>query len=263
MRFLDVLTTAQHCAHRAIACIPFGAKCHCSICGRRVQRFLPYRGGWADIPQPMKQLGIVGSDVENHECPACGCHDRERHLLMYLEASGLFPMIRDKRILHLAPERHLQRFIAASMPLEYVRGDLHPTNASIKKIDLQAVPYSSEYFDFVLANHVLEHVQDDSKALQEIFRILVPGGHAILQTPYARGLNQTFEDPAIQTDEARFQAYGQEDHLRLYGRDIFWRFEACGLRSVVTTHQGSMSGADPTVLGVNIEEPFFLFKKPV
>lgn len=263
MGFLNTLAVVQHGARRAMACIPFGAKCQCNICGRRVQRFLPYRGGWADVPPLIKQWSVVGSDVENHECPACGCHDRERHLLMYLKSLGLLLVVQGKRVLHLAPERYIQRFIAESMPREYVCGDLYPTHANIQQIDLQAIPYSSEYFDILLANHVLEHVQDDIKALQEIFRILSPGGYAILQTPYANDLSQTFEDKTIQTGAARLHAYGQEDHLRLYGRDIFNRFQACGLHAAVTTHHDSMSDIDASVFGVNVEEPFFLFRKPI
>lgn len=261
MKLLDLLGRVQRASWRIAARIPIGARHHCNICERQVRSFLPYHSGLADVPPLIQQLGVVGSDVENFECPACGCHDRERHLLMYLGSSGLLPRMGGARILHLAPEQHLQCFIRDTGPAEYVLGDLNPTQLGTQRIDLQAVPYSANYFDFVLANHVLEHVQDDMRALREIFRILRPGGHAILQTPYSSVLAHIFEDIGIVTDQARLHAYGQEDHCRLYGRDIVQRFETVGFHSMVTSHSKLFSAADSVRLGVNPDEPFFLFQK--
>lgn len=261
MRLLETLSAIPQITRRAMARIPFGAKCQCIMCERRVQRFLPYRGGWADVPPLIRQLGVVGSDVENYECPACGCHDRERHLLMYLTASGLLPTMKGAKILHLAPERHLQRFIRSAMPAEYIQGDLYPDRQDIEKIDLQAVPYPADYFDFVLANHVLEHVQNDIQALNEIFRVLRKGGHAILQTPYSSVLMHMFEDSGIRNSAARLHAYGQEDHCRLYGRDIATRFEGVGLKSLLRKHSEILIEITDSRQGINPNEPFFLFHK--
>lgn len=261
MRFLAALGAIHRVVWRMTARIPFEAKRYCSICESRVRRFLPYRRGLTSVPPLMLQLGVVGSDVEHFECPVCQSHDRERHLLMYLNVSGLLRRMEGARILHFAPERHLQRFIRALEPSEYVLGDLYPNNAGVQKIDLQAVPYPDDYFDFVLANHVLEHVLDDAQALQEIFRVLRPGGYAILQTPYASGLTHTFQDPAIRSTQACLHAYGQEDHRRLYGQDIVQLFEACGLQSLVKTHFQLLPEIDHIRVGVNPLEPFLLFQK--
>ena len=248
---------------RLLARLPFAARRQCNICGQRVQRFLPYRGGLADVPPLMRGLGVIGSDVDNYECPACGCHDRERHLLMYFNATGIMQQIGGSRVLHLAPERHLQKFIRDASPVEYVMGDLYPTSVEVKKINLQALPYPNDYFDFIIANHVLEHVKDDMQALQEIRRALSPGGFAILQTPYTCGLTNTFEDHSIQTDFARLHAYGQADHCRLYGKDFVLRVEASGLCPAIRTHQDLLHDVDAAQMGVNPEEPFLLFRKPV
>jgi SAM-dependent methyltransferase len=113
----------------------------------------------------------------------------------------------------------------------------------------------------VIANHVLEHVSDDRQALGEISRVLKPGGFAILQTPFSAKLHQTWEDKGVDTEEARFEAYGQEDHLRLYGRDVFQRICEAGFESCVVDHQTILTDKDPGVFGVNLLEPFFLFRR--
>ena len=94
-------------------------------------------------------------------------------------------------------------------------------------------------------------------------RVLKVGGIAVLQTPFSPILSRTFSDPGIVSDVARLHAYGQEDHARLYGKDIFERFESAGLKSHVTWHNEIISDLDPAVEGVNVAEPFLMFtRKP-
>jgi SAM-dependent methyltransferase len=109
---------------------------------------------------------------------------------------------------------------------------------------------------------VLEHVSDDGKAVAEIARILRPGGLAILQTPYSPTLEGTWEDRGIATPEGRLQAYGQADHVRLFGRDIFERIASGGLESRVRTHEELLPHVVGPQAGVNPQEPFFLFQTP-
>jgi SAM-dependent methyltransferase len=246
---------------RTIARLPGGAH-ECAICTNRVRRFLPYRDGLRSMPPVIRSLRIVGSDIENFECPRCGSHDRERHLLLYLRAANLLPRMKGAHILHFAPERHLQEFIRGAQPGEYVLADLFPQDARVQRIDLENIPFPAAHFDFVVANHVLEHVSDDGQALREIFRVLKGGGHAILQTPYAAGLARTFEDPCIDSEMARLHAYGQEDHLRLYGQDFVERVEASGLRSAVASHETLLPSVDARRAGVNAAEALLLFRKP-
>ncbi len=238
----------------------FKEKHLCSICGHSIGAFLPYRIDLKNLPPLIFALNMIGSDVDHFECPWCGCHDRERHLLMYMRASGLFESLSNKVILHFAPERRLSPLITGQKPLRYIRCDLYPQTPDIEKIDICSIPYPAEIFDFVIANHVLEHVADDLAALAEIYRVLKPGGYAILQTPYSAKLHHTWSDPGIDTDDARLQAYGQEDHVRLFGRDIFERFSSVGLESCVSTHNQLLPQYDPKKYGVNRKEPFFLFR---
>lgn len=243
-----------------IAKFSVGAKHFCPICNRKIQFFLPYRRGRVDIPPFIRCMEMIGSDVENFSCPSCASHDRERHLMLYLRASGVLKKMRDKSVLHIAPEKNISNLISP-LTKNYIMGDLYPTDKTIKKINLQQVNYPDEYFDFVIANHVLEHVDNDIEALNEIYRITRPGGHAILQTPYSNALHHTFFDPGINTKIARLNAYGQEDHQRLYGLDLPLRIQSSGFKSLIQNHAELLSSIDPYKFGVNPNEPFFLFQK--
>ena len=243
-----------------MARLPLGAWRECCLCGARVGRFLPYRGGWRDAPPLLRSFRVVGSDLDNYLCPVCGCHDRERHLLLYLRQTGLMDKIRGSQVLHFAPEALLTSFIERAGPAKYVLADLFPSRPGVERIDLLSIPYPTASFDLVVANHVLEHVADDLRALSEIRRVLKVGGHAILQTPYSELLASTFSDPGVCSDDARLQIYGQEDHVRLYGRDIFTRFASAGFASQVVEHGQALPEVDPVHCGVNAKEPFFLFE---
>jgi len=213
------------------------------------------------MPELMRELALTGSDVDNFECPRCGAHDRERHLLMYLRASGTLDWMRGKAVLHFAPERRLSRVLAAAGAQTYVRCDLHPAEPGVERVDMLAMQFAADSFDLLMANHVLEHVDDDLRALHEIHRVLRTAGYAILQTPYSRKLQRTWSDAGIRDERSRLQAYGQEDHVRLYGRDIFERLTSTGLASRVREHTEILPDVDARREGVNPDEPFFLFQK--
>jgi len=210
----------------------------------------------------MLALNGVGSDADNFSCPACGAHDRERHLFLYLERLGLMATLKKASVLHFAPEQRLAKIIEGVPPARYVKADLFPTDPTIEKIDMLDMPYAAESFDVIIANHVLEHVADDLKALSELRRVLKRGGTAILQTPFSAKLKSTFEDPGIDDDFSRLQAYGQADHVRLYGLDIFERIASAGFEADIRTHKHTLGDIDTIRYGVNPREPFFLFRKP-
>jgi len=249
-------------AQALLAWPPRWRKRRCALCGNRVGRFLPYPGGAGATPRLMLALDVVGSDAENFECPRCGGHDRERHLLLYLRASGLWAAIAGMEVWHSAPERRLSRLVLQQAPRRYVRCDLYPASDDIVKVDMLQMQFDESSFDMVIANHVLEHVDDDLRALSEIRRVLRPGGIAVLQTPFSRVLRTTWSDPGITSDEARLQAYGQADHVRLFGADIFERFASVGLVPETGSHAALLPGIDASEAGVNIAEPFFLFRRP-
>lgn len=254
---MDILKIIQALVGR----MPFlGGYC-CNICKNKVGRFIPYKNNKNSLLTLPKVLDVIGSDTVNFECPWCGAHDRERHLFMYMQTTGFFDNLSSMRVLHFAPERRLAKLITAEKPIQYIKCDLHPNMPDIQPVDMLAIPYPDKYFNLVIANHVLEHVADDILALKEIYRILKPGGHVILQTPFSPLLHTTWSDNGVITDQARLIAYGQADHVRLFGRDILDRFSSTGLTSKVQQHKDLLSINDSKQYGVNTAEPFFLFTR--
>lgn len=235
---------------------------YCVLCDKHLAKFLPYRSGKTCITLP-RVLHVIGSDIANFSCPWCGSHDRERHLYLYLKEMGLLEHLKSADVLHFAPENKLSTLFQTHISGRYVKADLFPTAEDIEKVDMTCMPFKDESFDFLIANHVLEHVDEHIKALSEIKRVLKKGGYCVLQTPYSEKLNTTFSDPGIDDENGRLFAYGQEDHVRLFGRDVFDVISSVGLVPLVKQHVEVLSDYEPNRYGVNGEEPLFLFCRPV
>ena len=230
----------------------------CNYCQNEVAEFLPYRSNQQS--QVMQSLNMIGSDIKNFGCPHCGSTDRERHLKLY--CSALKILKKNARILHFAPEWNFASYIAQFDPEIHIFADLHSKDLRFENINIEKIPYSDSSFDFVIANHVMEHVANPDSALAEINRVLKADGVAILQTPYSGRLQKTLNDPGINTDELRLEFYGQEDHVRLFGQDIFDKYSAY-LTPEVVSHQSLFGPGVAEAFGTNAQEPFFLFRKKI
>lgn len=234
----------------------------CNFCGNAVERFLPYGEASKSRSPLMALLETVGSDIENYLCPVCNANDRDRHLKMYFEATGILENRKKLRVLHFAAEQSLIKYLRRFDIEVHVCADLFPRSRTFEKINLQAIPYDDESFDLVIANHVLEHVDDLNAALMQINRVLKPDGLAILQTPYSRRLDHRFEDRGIDSAELRHLFYGQSDHARLFGCDIVEEFSRF-LTPRTHLHSDFFDKHISVKHGVNTHEPFLLFgKKP-
>ena len=241
----------------------WGNRHQCCVCGRTFFRFSAYRGGWKAFSAYLHNVKWIGSDFDHFWCPFCRSHDRERHLILFFERLGFWKSLEGASVLHVAPEKRLATRIEACRPARYVKGDLVPAREGVEKLDVTLIAYPDASFDWVICNHVLEHVPDDAKALSELFRVLKPGGAAILQTPFASGLEKTLEMQAeVDTDAKRIEFYGQEDHIRLYGRDLFDRIRAAGFSLELKKHDECLPEIDALRYGVNRDEPLFLCRKP-
>jgi len=233
-------------------------KKYCCLCEQEVDSFLPFS---ATQKVFTKELQIIGSDIKNFWCPNCGCHDRERHLWLYINKLEMFNAIKkEDTILYFAPEKVLyKKFIQKSENI--IAADTNPniykeTAANAMNVDIQNIPFTDNSFNIVIANHVLEHIPDYKKAIQEIKRVLKPGGYAILQTPYSPVIYENFEDPFINTDELRTKYYGQHDHVRIFGQRLFDDFLDVGFTVYRLGHEEVLQENDSTKYGVNEREEF-------
>lgn len=240
-----------------------GKRHTCCICGHHFFRFSKFRGGWASYSAYLHEQKWISSDFDLFWCPFCKSHDRERHLFLYFNALHLWGRFHQATVLHLAPEKWLSHKIESLAPSLYIKGDLFPSQQGVKKIDVTRIPYSDNSFDCILCNHVLEHVPNDRRAIRELFRVLRPGGFAILQTPFAAKLKTTREnEPDILASEQKcIEFYGQEDHVRLYGTDIFDRLQKTGFIIDRKEHQEVLPNINAFRYGVNSQEPLFLCTK--
>jgi len=236
----------------------------CYICKKRFFNFNKYKLGAKSRSAFLKELDIIGSDVDNFGCPFCNSHDRERHLFMYFDKLNLWKLCK-KRVLHIAPERNLYKRIKKLNPIEYTVGDIELGRFSyrdtMKKIDITNIPCKDGLYDLVIACHVLEHIRDYKKAFKEIFRVLKEGGIAILQTPYSSILKLNFEDPNICNDYLREKFYGEPNHYRVYGEQFFNELNETGLKPEIRSHNDFFSKKDVYYYGVNEKEPLMIFRK--
>jgi SAM-dependent methyltransferase len=178
-----------------------------------------------------------------------------------MSRAALIEKIPTMRILHIAPEARLEPRIKALQPREYIAGDLFPKQPGHSKINVESLAFPDGYFDLIICNHVLEHVDSPETALSEFHRCLSPTGYLVAQTPYSPILKRTLETTKPMSKEFQTRYYGQDDHVRLFGVDITEYFNAAGFFGTPYPHEQLLSDIDADQYGVNRREPFFLFTK--
>jgi SAM-dependent methyltransferase len=163
---------------------------------------------------------------KNSICPVCSSVDRYRWFYWILQNKTDI-LEKQNTVLHFAPEDPIYKILDKQSNIDYYPCDLYPTQG-MHKVDVTDIPYRDEFFDYVIINHVLEHIADKKQALCELFRVLKQNGTVIISVPICGNLEKTFEDSKISTKEDRLKYYGQEDHVRLYGLDYKSRFSEIG-----------------------------------
>ena len=185
------------------------------IDGKSFKSFLPYGYG--------KQRNNVLS-------PSTLSLERHRLLWLYLKNETDF-FTAPKKVLHFAPEQAFYNMFRNQKNLDYTTTDLYSPLADVKA-DICNLPFDDNAYDLILCNHVLEHIPDDTKAMQELYRVLKPGGMGIFQIPQDLSRETTFEDNSITDPKERAAIFGQYDHVRVYGRDYFDKLRSIGFRVV-------------------------------
>lgn len=183
------------------------------IDGKSFRMFLPYG---------------YGKQRNNALSPSTLSLERHRLLWLYLKKeTDFFTSTIKKKVLHFAPEQAFYKLFRNQKNIQYTTTDLFSPLADVKA-DICNLPFEDNSYDIIFCNHVLEHIPDDTKAMQELFRILKPGGMAILQIPQDLTRETTFADDSITDQKERAAIFGQYDHVRIYGRDYFDKLRGIG-----------------------------------
>lgn len=199
------------------------------IDGKSFRTFLPYG---------------YGKQRDNALSPSTLSLERHRLLWLYLKNETDF-FSAEKKVLHFAPEQAFYKRFKKMKYLDYITTDLNSPLADVKA-DICNLPFSDNEFDVILCNHVLEHIPDDTKAIQELYRVLKPGGMGIFQIPQDLSRKTTFEDNSITDKKERAKIFGQYDHVRVYGRDYFDKLRSIGFKVEEVDYTSKLSEEEIT-----------------
>jgi predicted SAM-dependent methyltransferase len=171
-----------------------------------------------------------GYEVQRHNVlsPSTLSLERHRMLWLYLKSETDF-FKTHKKVLHFAPEQAFYSRFRQMKNLDYTTTDLNSPLADVKA-DICNLPFEDNTYDIIFCNHVLEHIPDDTKAIQELYRVLKKGGMGIFQIPQELSRATTFEDDSITDKKERAKIFGQYDHVRIYGKDYFDKLRSVGFK---------------------------------
>ncbi|MGB5275078.1 MAG: methyltransferase domain-containing protein [Flavobacteriaceae bacterium] len=179
---------------------------------------------------------------ENVLSPSTLSLERHRLLWLYLKNETDF-FSAPLKVLHFAPEQAFYKRFRTLKNLTYTTTDLNSPLADVKA-DICNLPFADNSFDVILCNHVLEHIPNDKKAMQELFRVLRPNGWGIFQIPQDLQRKTTFEDHSITDKKERAKIFGQYDHVRIYGWDFFDKLKSVGFKAEALDYGASLSPAE-------------------
>ena len=229
--------------------LPLGKKAFCNVCKRHSWRFFPFRSR----PNAM----------------CSGCFSLERHRLLFALIENDFPQLLNEqcRILHFAPEACLSKQIEKNKKADYQTADnmsqfIPGVEAEPKHcMDITNIEFEDASFDFVICNHVLEHVPDDRKAMSELYRVLKPGGVGLINVPARRDETETLEDFSLSPEERQKQ-YGARDHVRYYAiPDFANRLRSVGFSTDIRDY-GTETSLDKIENGIMSHEQIVVSTKP-
>ncbi|MDU8885263.1 methyltransferase domain-containing protein [Yeosuana sp. MJ-SS3] len=182
-----------------------------------------------------------GYEKQRHNVLSPSTLSLERHRLLWLYLKNETNFFTDKlKVLHFAPEQSFYKRFRKMKNLDYTTTDLKSPLAEVKA-DICDLPFSDNEFDVILCNHVLEHIPEDTKAMQELYRVLKPGGFGIFQIPQDLNRELTFEDDSITDKKERAKIFGQYDHVRIYGRDYFDKLRQIGFNVEEVDYTSTLS----------------------
>jgi SAM-dependent methyltransferase len=222
-----------------------GRRYRCPVCGWPLRSFVARRS-------------FLERTVDGY-CPRCDAKARHRRIWLYLRRHTDLWSGRH-RLLEIAPVWALARRFRGMANIQYTGVDIRAAGPYVTVVgDVAALPLDDDSMDVVLCIHVLEHVARDRQAIAELYRVLAPGGWALVSVPLR--LNQpTYEDFTVTEPSDRLRLFGEEDHVRFYGLDLRDRLEAAGF-SVQLDRADDLPRDDCRRFGLRRDEHLFLCRK--
>jgi SAM-dependent methyltransferase len=206
----------------------------CSVCEFKMARFITSKKG-------------------DKLCPKCGSLARTRRLWQFLK-----PKAKDVKILHFSPSRSIRRTLECLKNITYITTDYTNEFKAMKCLNIEAIDEPDNQYDIIICYHVLEHIQNDIKAMDELKRITKPGGICIIQTPFKKG--EIYENITIKSEKERLLHFGQKDHVRIYSIEgLTSRLSSVGFQPINQTYKESINNRH----GFKTAETIIIAKKPI
>ena len=210
----------------------------CNICDANLKKFIQYKFDNSD--------DLI--------CPKCGSLSRTRALCLYIENE--IPGI--NKMLEFSPHRCFYDYWTKK-DVEYIANDFENEFLAHTHHSITSMPFDDRNFDLILCYHILEHIKEDDKAIKELFRILSESGVLLIQVPFKSG--STLEDLSITSPEKRKELYGQEDHVRYYGKkDFIDKLKLYGFDVNACLYTESLSDEKISCHGLNKLDTIFVCK---
>lgn len=203
-----------------------GKAFYCSVCDTGLKYFNPLPLHYFEQLDKHQYIHPIFTaetiNIFQYTCPACGASDRDRLYALYLKRQfeKLSPY-KEYSFIDFAPAMSLANFIKKMPCLKYRSADLYMDGVD-DKVDITDLSvYRDDSVDFLLCSHVLEHIEEDRKAMRELYRILKPGGWGIIMVPVLLSLKEIYENYSITSEADRWKHFGQNDHVRIYSKSGF------------------------------------------
>ncbi len=189
-----------------------GRRFQCTVCDFEMSRF-------------------ITSEKGDKLCPKCGSLSRTRRLWVLLK-----PKLNKTKILHFSPSKSIRTRLASLTNITYITTDYAGEFEAMKCLNIEAIDEPDNQYDIIICYHVLEHIENDQKAMKELYRITKPGGICIIQTPFKEG--EIYEDSSLRTEQERLLHFGQEDHVRIYSVEgLINRLSVAGFQTTTKTYE--------------------------
>ena len=211
-----------------------GNKYQCTVCDFKMSKFITLK-------------------KEDKLCPRCGSLSRTRRLSQFIDSK-----IQGAKILHFSPSKSIRKRLESSKNVTYITTDYAGEFEAMKRLNIEAIDEPDNQYDIIICYHVLEHIENDLKAMNELKRITKPGGICIIQTPFKKG--DIYEDETQTSEAERLHHFGQKDHVRIYSVEgLMSRLSSVGFRTTKQTYKESIKNR----YGLKISETIIIAEKPI